>query len=229
VRSATITISNNDANEGSYVINLTGTGTIPEINIMQGSSNIASFETYNFGNSNIGVATSPVTFLIESLGSGVLNLTGTPKVFLFGTNPTDFTINQSGTPSTIAGGSSTTFTVTFNPSSAGVKSAVITITNNDADEGSYLINLTGTGTAATGLFGSTSKSFEALIVPNPSNGIYNINTGEKIDEVIVSDCMGNILLNNSDSQIDLSNRPSGVYFLTIISGEKRFFGKLLKN
>jgi hypothetical protein len=229
LKTAVITIANNDADEGNYVINLTGTGKTTEINVKQGSLNIASFETFNFGGVNVSASVSTVTFTIENSGSGVLNLLQTPAIIPFGTDPTDFTVNVSGTSSTISGGSSTTFKVTFNPSSAGVKSAVLIITNNDNDEGSYVINLTGTGTTTTGLFGSTSNSFEAMVAPNPSNGIYNINTNEKIDAVIISDFMGKILLNNSDSQIDLSNQPSGIYFLTIISGEKRFFGKLVKN
>ena len=76
--------------------------------------------------------------------------------------------------------------IVFTPSSTGMKSAVITILSNDSDEGSYVINLTGTGTTATGLLGSTSNSFNALVGPNPSNGIYNITSSEKIDKVILT-------------------------------------------
>jgi hypothetical protein len=198
----------------------------PEINIKRGSTNIASGGSFGFGSVNTG-SNSTLTFTIENTGSATLNLTGIPKIAISGA---DFTVNQTATSSTIAAGSSTTFTVTFSPASAGAKNATLTISNNDTDEGTYTIHLTGTGTSATGLFGNVSaNSFETLVGPNPSNGIYNFNTSEKIDEVIVSDCMGNIILNNSDSQIDLSSRPSGIYFLTIISGEKRFFGKLVKN
>jgi hypothetical protein len=229
-KSAVITIATDDMDEASYVINLTGTTPMPEINVKQGTNDIASSGSYDFGSSDVGVATSAITFTIENLGDGNLNLTGTPLIVVSGTDAADFAVDQTSTSSTVSASGSTTFTVTFTPSSAGAKSAAITIANDDSDEGSYVINLSGTGTTATGLLGSKSaNSLEATVGPNPSNGIYTINASEKVDELIVSDCMGNIILNSSGTQIDLGNQTSGVYFLTIISGEKRFFGKLVKN
>jgi hypothetical protein len=72
------------------------------------------------------------------------------------------------------------------------------------------------------------NSFNAAVKPNPSNGIYSITTDEKIDEIIVTDFLGNIISQSSNMQVDLSNQSNGVYFLTIISGDKKSVEKLVK-
>ncbi len=55
------------------------------------------------------------TFTIENTGSDPLNLTGTPKVVIGGTNPTDFTVNVQPNSPVAATNGTTTFQVTFAP------------------------------------------------------------------------------------------------------------------
>ena len=55
----------------------------------------------------------------------------------------EFTIGSY--PATVASGSSITFSVTFNPSSTGVRTASITITNDDFFNPTYIFRVTGTG------------------------------------------------------------------------------------
>jgi hypothetical protein len=74
-----------------------------------------------------------------------------------------------------------------------------------------------------------NNSIDFSVGPNPSAGIYTINSEEQIDEVIVSDCMGNIISSNSNLAVDLTNQPEGIYFLKVISGEKSDIKKLVKN
>jgi hypothetical protein len=59
-----------------------------------------------------------------------------------GTDPSVFAVSTPGT-TTLAPGDSTTFTITFDPPTAGMKSASIHIPNNDADEITFDIGLTG--------------------------------------------------------------------------------------
>ena len=151
VRNAAITIANDDADEGSYVINLQGTGTAvpaPEINVHQGGTNRLTGSTHPFGNVGFGSSTGAITFTIENLGNATLNLTSSPAVIKSGTNAADFTIVQPGSTA-IAGSGTTTFTINFTPGAEGARSAAITIANDDGDEGSYVINLSGTGTDVT--------------------------------------------------------------------------------
>ncbi|MEC5156963.1 choice-of-anchor D domain-containing protein [Chryseobacterium sp. MP_3.2] len=121
--------------------------TAQEINIKQ-STDIATGGTYGFGNQVSGTSGSAVTFTIENKGEANLILSGTPKIVISGTNAAEFTINQTATISPITGNSSTSFIVTFFPTTLGAKIAQLSIANNDSNENPYLINLTGTGTAS---------------------------------------------------------------------------------
>ena len=147
-RSANITIANNDSDEGSYVINLTGTGTgAPEIAVEQpANTGIATGGSKGFGTVTLGSNTS-LTFTIRNSGNVALSLSGIPPVAVSGTNSADFTVTADPTTPVSAAGT-TTFTVRFTPGAAGPRAAALTIANNDSDEGSYVINLTGTGQTA---------------------------------------------------------------------------------
>lgn len=95
--------------------------------------------TVNFGSVNTG-SSAPLTFTIRNTGAS--SLTGL-AVTQSGTNSGDFTFTNP--PATLAPGASTTFTVTFSPGAAGVRTAALQIASNDADENPFDINLTGTG------------------------------------------------------------------------------------
>ena len=132
-------------------ISITANGTTaPEINIKQSATNIATAGTYAFGNQISGTSSSATTFTIENTGNAALNLTGTPKIAISGTNASEFTIDQTATTATVAAAGTTTFTITFSPTSQGAKTAAISIANDDATgaENPYVINLTGTGTVS---------------------------------------------------------------------------------
>ena len=91
----------------------------------------------------------------------------------------------------------------------------------------YIDNIQIVDLAPTGI----ADKFESLNVsigPNPSSGIYTINSQENIDAVIVTDQLGNVLSNNTDLEIDLTNQADGLYFVTIFSDEKRAVKKLVK-
>jgi hypothetical protein len=147
-RSATLTIESDDSDEGSYVINLTGTGTgAPEIAVEQpANTGIASGDSKGFGTVALGSNTE-LTFTIRNSGNVALSLSGAPLVAVGGAHAADFTVTADPTTPVSASGS-TTFTVRFTPSAAGERSASLTIANNDSDEGSYVINVTGTGQTA---------------------------------------------------------------------------------
>ena len=62
----------------------------------------------------VGSASSAITFTVENLGTSDLNLTGTPRVAISGTDAAMFVVGtQPDTP--VAPSGSTTFTITFTP------------------------------------------------------------------------------------------------------------------
>lgn len=145
-RTATLTITSNDSDEGSFKIPLTGTGVyLPKIEVDSptqiGLQNGA--DSYDFGNSNIQAGVSR-NFTIRNTGD--LSLTGL-NVTVTGANNNDFVVTAQPAAS-IAAGSSTTFSVTFTPTAAGVRNAILQIASNDADENPFIIQVSGSGVAA---------------------------------------------------------------------------------
>lgn len=150
LRSAVLTMVNNDNDENPFNFNIQGTGGDPEINVQGSSINIADGDNVpstadgtNFGSVNIVGSTNVTrTFTIQNSGSMALSI-GT--ISFTGTNAADFSIGSLPSPS-IASGSSSSFTIVFNPSATGTRTATINIANNDANENPYDFALVGTGT-----------------------------------------------------------------------------------
>lgn len=107
---------------------------------------IADSDTYNFGTKALNPDTDTV-FTIFNTGDADLTLT--LPITLGGANADQFSI-QAQPVSPIAPTDNTTFTVRFTPTSAGAKTATISIVNNDGDENTFDITLDGTGPAAGG-------------------------------------------------------------------------------
>lgn len=153
----------------------------------------------DFGSVVVGSDTSLI-FTIRNIGDGVLELTGEPLVAISGTNSSDFTVTANP-DATIAAGSTTTFEVQFTPSAEGERSAALTITSNDSDEASYVINLTGEGripeivleypegtalesgssTIDLGSVNVGSSSYATVIIRNTGSAILNLSsTGDRV-------------------------------------------------
>ena len=149
--------------------------TAQEINIKQGGNTILSGSNSALFNSAVGT-TTVVNFVIENLGT-VSPLT-INSFSLSGTAASEFTVTAPAAPSTITASSNATLALAFNPTVAGTRSAVLTINNDDADEGMYVINLNGVGgnyasepsAQASGLTISNIKSYRAAASFSPAAG-----------------------------------------------------------
>lgn len=85
------------------------------------------------------------TFTVENLfGSDPLVLNGVPLVTVAGVHQGDFSATQP-IASALPGGSITTFTVTFTPSAAGLRSALIVLTHNDLPDNPFVFAVEGMG------------------------------------------------------------------------------------
>jgi hypothetical protein len=114
------------------------------VSIMDGDTTPSTGDFTDFGDTNTTLGTVVHTFTIRNVGGANLILTGTPEVVIGGANATDFSVTTQPT-SPVAAGGNTTFQVTFNPSAAGLRTATISIANNDADENPYNFSISGTG------------------------------------------------------------------------------------
>ena len=145
-KSATLSIGSNDADENTYTVNLTGTGTAPgapEIDVQQAGSSIANNGAKAFSSVTVG-SSSSLDFIVKNTGTGPLNVASIEV-----RSAVDFSVT-SGAISSIAAGASATVKVRFAPTAAGTVGTTFTIKSNDADEGFYNLSLTGMGAAPSG-------------------------------------------------------------------------------
>ncbi|WP_396600568.1 choice-of-anchor D domain-containing protein [Algibacter sp. R77976] len=129
----------------------------PEINIQGNGTDISDGDTTpiigddtDFGNVDVAAGTNLNTFTIQNTGTAALNLTGgSPYVTITGAHAGDFTLTANPTASIAASGS-TTFTITFNPSAVGLRTASVSIANDDTtgSEDPYTFDIWGTGISA---------------------------------------------------------------------------------
>jgi hypothetical protein len=152
LRSATLSIANNDADENPYNFSIQGTGTDPEMDVQGNSVSIADGDVTPTSSDHTDFLTALVTggtvvrtFTVRNTGTADLNLTGSPGVAVGGTHASDFTVTAQPA-ATVAAAGTTTFQVTFNPSATGLRSATLSIANNDTNENPYNFSIQGTGT-----------------------------------------------------------------------------------
>ncbi len=154
-RTATLSIANNDADENPYNFSIQGVGTAPapeiyvlgnSVTILDEDSTPSAADHTDFGSTDSTTGSVTRTFSIRNQGEAVLSLSGTPRVAVGGANPADFVVAVQPATSVAVGGA-TDFQVTFNPTATGLRSATLSIANNDADENPYNFAIQGTGTS----------------------------------------------------------------------------------
>ncbi|WP_180907487.1 choice-of-anchor D domain-containing protein, partial [Flavobacterium salmonis] len=131
---------------------ITGGSCAQEMNLKGNSTNIADEDSTpstadhtDFGATELTSGSVVRTFTIENTGALPLNLTGTPLVAISGTDASDFSVTTQPTSPVAISGGTTTFQITFNPSAIGLRTATVSIANNDSDENPYNFSIQGTG------------------------------------------------------------------------------------
>ncbi|WP_407557031.1 choice-of-anchor D domain-containing protein [Winogradskyella sp. 4-2091] len=153
-RTGVLTINNNDLDEGTCTVNLTGIGftPTPEIDIERNTGgSIANGAAASTGRNTIfastvmGNSTAPKTYHVSNEGTGDLSL-----VSIVSSNPAEFTISLNPGATTITAGTEVDFEIIFSPTGVGTRTGVITIRSDDADEDPYTFNVQGNGECAAG-------------------------------------------------------------------------------
>ncbi len=143
-RTATLQVQTNDPDQGSFAIQLSGTGIAPEIGIQgPGGGLLANGAAVNFGAVHAGNGGGSSVFTIRNNGSAPLSLS---NLTVLGAQPEDFAVNSSAMSGTVAAGENTSFAVTFVPTAAGSRSALLRIFSNDGNDNPFEIQFSGTGT-----------------------------------------------------------------------------------
>jgi hypothetical protein len=117
-----------------------------EMSIIDGPGFRISPNSHNFGEVYIGSAPATQTFTITNNGTEDLSV---ENIALTGTDQTHFSIDgNTDLPWTLEPDATNTFSVSFMPSSGGLKSATIEISHNASDTAS-IVTLSGTGDIVT--------------------------------------------------------------------------------
>ncbi|HNB34711.1 MAG TPA: choice-of-anchor Q domain-containing protein, partial [Anaerolineales bacterium] len=112
--------------------------------ISNGDTSPSTTDYTDFGNTDSSTGSVDRVFVVENIGGSVLHLTGAPIISISGANAVDFSVNTLP-PGSITSGSSAEFTVHFDPSTVGLRTATISISNDDAGANPYVFSIQGTG------------------------------------------------------------------------------------
>lgn len=152
VHNASLTIISDDEDENPFTFAVQGVGAGPEVCILGENEAVIALGAITPNRANgtdIGEVKQGnfVTkqFIVKNLGDRSLNLTGRPRVNLSGSNASDFKVVKDPAPQVKPGGGEEVFSIEFRPKAVGLREAVITVENNDANEGSYQFTIQGTG------------------------------------------------------------------------------------
>jgi hypothetical protein len=188
LRTATISISNSDSNENPYDFTIHGIGLAAEMGVQGNGQDITSGDITpdaadftDFGALDVAAQTQSYTFTIQNTGNAALALAGSPLVEITGENAVDFTVTAQPASATVDAAGSLTFTVQFDPSGAGLRTATVRIVNSDSDENPYEFAIQGTGTVVSHSFTwdgggadamwSTPANWAGDVAPSPGSDL----------------------------------------------------------
>ncbi|MBK7010956.1 MAG: choice-of-anchor D domain-containing protein [Saprospiraceae bacterium] len=195
---------------------------LPEINVQGGSplanivdgdlttslTNHTSFGTVNVGNNLVR------TYTIQNTGPSSLIVTSIAKS---GPDQALFTIGNLSPASPIPSMSTANFTVTFAPTSVGMKNATITITNSDCNEGNYDFAISGTGASACSLSAAITGN-TPVSCNGGSNGSLTVTASNGVTNYSYVWSNGNNTTGTASVTNVLSGLLAGTYAVTVTDG-----------
>lgn len=114
--------------------------------IQSGSTATVALNNTLFGIQELTTPSTAKEYIIHSIGTEQLNLTGTPIVEILGVNASEFSVSEQPAITAVpAAGGNTAFKIVFTPAAPGLRTATVRISSNDASENPYLFAIQGTG------------------------------------------------------------------------------------
>lgn len=156
------------ANDGDFTTGevYTVSEATPEINLSANGNSIIDGDGLgdasptngtDFANICVEGSSATITYTITNSGDADLDFTGSPLVGITG-DVGDFSVTtQPATdPVPHTTGNTTTFVITFDPTTSGQRTATVSIANNDSDENPFDFVIKGTGVSPTVTFTAPS-------------------------------------------------------------------------
>lgn len=150
---------------GSFSVR--GTGVRPATMSVTGNTDFSSVRF----NDAAPIHTFNRTFTVSNNGDVAMNVT---SVAITGTDAGDFAITSAPANNTILGGGSKSWTITFNPSASGTRTATLTVTSDAGVNPTISQTITGIGTNAV------------IAVSDPAFGIVNVGNSANQDITVTN-------------------------------------------
>lgn len=158
------------------------------VEILSGDDSPNTSDNTDFG-SIIQNLTLTRTFKVKNTGNGPLTLTGTPAVSLSG--DASFSVSVQAAATVAANNGESSFTISFTPTSTGVKTATVIIGNDDTNENPYTFAISGTGTLGLEFLPASGPIGTILTISGSgfSGGIATVTVGGTAasDVTVISD------------------------------------------
>ncbi len=142
----------------------------PEIEVSwDGSELVSGAGQFEVGDVMINVPASN-WFTIKNIGSSDLTLGSINAITIGGDDPGEFLLESDPSGEVIAMNGLTGFLLTFNPTTPGSKSIIVSIESDDSDENPYTFTVTGTGIDTAPECVIPTPGFETYYTGSFSNG-----------------------------------------------------------
>mgnify|MGYP002867419532 CR=1 FL=1 len=178
---------------------------------------------------DFGTTSSPIGHTFKIFNTGNIDLI-ISQVLVSGTDSADFTI--SSFTDTIPSGDSGNLVITFTPSNNGLRTAQISIFNNDTNESIYDFSVQGTGTNITV---NSTLAASVKLFPNPFNRYLIIALSNNLNDssqLILTDVSGRVifekLISGYQADVNMEMISEGLYFLTIKNNDQHFTLPVIK-
>jgi|GEM_PF-5423526 len=127
---ARVVVPSNDPDETTYVLNLRGLRwLVADFDIVHEGRRVAPQAMHRFVDSLAVGEVATKTFVVANTANQALLIT---HVGLFGSHPSDFTLNRPAVPFDLPPGDSVAFTVTFAPKARGTKSVFVSVLGRES-------------------------------------------------------------------------------------------------
>ncbi|WP_395736508.1 beta strand repeat-containing protein [Prosthecobacter sp.] len=144
----------------------------PEITVTESGNDQTDGGTYDYGFVDKLMPPEPVTKTFTIKNDGEVDLMGILVHAPTGPAASDYTLDTTGTATTLIPGASTTFTLTFSPSRIGTRNAAIVIDSNDLNENPFNLAITGVGSIARDVLDGWTYTYSGPTAPaTPRNGL----------------------------------------------------------
>ena len=146
IRTATLSVLNNDSDEAIYSFKIQGLGVLEPAIVIDGAVNRGDDSVaVDFGSIEVDGAISYNNFTINNFGHASLQLTGVPKVEIKGPHAEDYFVHAEPMGTVVGIGASMPFEIGFDPRANGLRTATVSIKSNDPNEGDFTFAVKGIG------------------------------------------------------------------------------------